>query len=109
MGITLKKIIVCHAYHHISALFSLCKANETTYCPRTVNSKLSQGISFMDSLNPRETKNLVNYHVPVWWNKLYKRFWSYHLQDRWDKWEEITPYDFLLAYTGALNISGLGL
>lgn len=29
--------------------------------------------------------------------------------NRLDKWEEITLYYFLLAYTGILNISGFGL
>lgn len=46
--------------------------------------------------------------APVHWNKSYNRFCSYHLQDKLDKWEEITSYFSLLAYNGALNISGFG-
>lgn len=86
-----------------------CKANETI---------LSMKEKFQ--IKPRHkihrcmktTRNhtfLVSDHVPVWWNKSYNRFCSYHLQDKLDKWEEITSYFSLLAYNGALNISGFGL
>jgi len=38
-----------------------------------------------------------------------KEILELYLQDRLDKWEEIAPYYFQLAYTGVLNIPGFDL
>lgn len=92
IGFNFKKFLVYPAYHRISAL---CKANETS-CPWKKNSKLSQGISFMDALSPPETENfsewscscVVEHCVTGSWATTYKRDWingrkSHHIIACW--------------------------
>lgn len=98
---------MCRLYHRISA-WVFYKANETILSMKSKFQTKATHKILKCMKSTRNYKFLVSDCVPVCWNKSYNRFCSYHLQDKLDKWEEITSYFPLLACNGALNISGFG-